>query len=45
MDDKDGKLVRTKRQKNQLELAFGATAKGETPRSASEGTEARTAQT
>lgn len=45
MDDQDGKLVRTKRQKNQLELAFGAMAKGETPRSASGGTEARTART
>ena len=44
MDDQDGKLVRTKRQKIQLELAFGATAKGETLRSAAEGTEALTAQ-
>lgn len=45
MDDQDGKLVRTKRQKTQLELAFEAMAKGETPRPAPEGTEARTAQT
>jgi RNA-directed DNA polymerase len=36
--------VRAKRRKIQLELAFGATAKGETPRSALEGTEARTAR-
>ncbi|MEQ1607476.1 MAG: group II intron reverse transcriptase/maturase [Hyphomonadaceae bacterium] len=45
MDDQDGKRVRTKRQKNQLELAFGETAKGETLRSASEGTEVRSVQT
>lgn len=45
MDDQDGKLVRTKRQNNQLELAFWVTAKGETLRSAPEGTEARTVRT
>lgn len=41
---KDGDLVRVKRQKSQLELAFGAEATGEAPRAAPEGTEARTAR-
>jgi RNA-directed DNA polymerase len=39
----DGDLVRTKRQKNQLELAFGTAVKGEAPSPAPEGTEARAA--
>jgi len=37
-------LVRVKRQKSQLELAFGAEATGEAPRAAPEGTEACTAR-
>lgn len=41
---KDGELVRAKRQKNQLELAFGAVARGEAPSAVSEGTEARAAR-
>src|SRR5215203_7392153 len=40
---KDGDLVRTRRWKNQLELAFGAEARGEAPSAAPEGTEARAA--
>src|SRR5207244_3282433 len=39
-----GDLVRVKRPKSQLELAFGAEATGEAPRTAPEGTEARTAR-
>jgi RNA-directed DNA polymerase len=40
---KDGDLVRTRRWKNQLELAFGAEVRGEAPSAAPEGTEARAA--
>ena len=40
---KDGDLVRTRRWKNQLELAFGAEARGEAPSAAPDGTEARAA--
>ena len=40
---KDGDLVRTRRWKNQLELAFGAEARGEAPSAAPEGTEVRAA--
>jgi hypothetical protein len=40
---KDGDLVRVKRQKSQLELAFGTEARGEAPSAAPEGTEARVA--
>jgi RNA-directed DNA polymerase len=40
----DGELVRAKRQKNQLELAFGTVARGEAPSAVSEGTEARAAR-
>src|SRR5215216_1053079 len=40
---KDGDLVRTRRWKNQLELAFGAEVRGEAPSAAPEGTEARVA--
>ena len=40
---KDGDLVRTRRWKNQLELAFGAEVRGEAPSAASEGAEARAA--
>lgn len=36
---KDGDLVRTKRWKNQLELAFGEPARGEAPNAAREGSE------
>jgi retron-type reverse transcriptase len=41
---KGGDLVRVKRQKSQLELAFGAEVTGEAPRAAPEGTEACTAR-
>jgi RNA-directed DNA polymerase len=41
---KDGDLVRTKRWKNQLELAFGTAARGEAPSPAPAGTEARAAR-
>jgi RNA-directed DNA polymerase len=37
---KGGDLVRVKRPKSQLELAFGAEVTGEAPRAAPEGTEA-----
>ena len=40
---KDGDLVRTRRWKNQLELAFGAEVRGEAPSAAPDGTEARAA--
>ena len=40
---KDGDLVRTRRWKNQLELAFGAEVRGEAPSAAPEGTEVRAA--
>src|SRR5215217_1135813 len=40
---KDGDLVRTRRWKNQLELAFRTEARGEAPSAAPEGTEARAA--
>ena len=40
---KDGDLVRPRRWKNQLELAFGTEARGEAPSAAPEGTEARVA--
>ena len=36
--------MRTRRQKNQLELAFGAAARGEAPSAGGEGTEARAAR-
>ena len=41
---KGGDLVRVKRHKSQLELAFGAEVTGEAPRAAPEGTEACTAR-
>src|SRR3954454_15298351 len=40
---KDGDLVRTRRWKNQLELAFGAEVRGEAPSAPPEGTESRAA--
>lgn len=41
---KDGELVRAKRQKNQLELAFGTAARGEAPSAVPGGTETRAAR-
>jgi RNA-directed DNA polymerase len=41
---KDGELMRAKRRKNQLELAFGTVARGEAPSAVPEGTEARAAR-
>ena len=44
MGKKGGDLVRVKRPKSQLELAFGTEVTGEAPRAAPEGTEACTAR-